>query len=83
MRLPAPFRRYGLLALAAMGGYLLHRRRRPHPRRSVELPQTVRNFLRMLSSRGIEGVAVRRGADRRGWLVEWEHGRSLYFPDED
>jgi hypothetical protein len=48
----------------------------------VELPQTVRNFLRMLASRGIEVVAVRRGADRRGWIVEWEHGRSLYFPDE-
>jgi hypothetical protein len=75
-------RRLGLVTLAAIGGYMLHRGRRDRARRA-EPPRTVRNFLAMLAKRRIEVVAVRRGADRRGWIVEWEHGRSLYFPDEE
>ena len=82
MRLPTHVRRYGLLALAAVGGYMLHRRGRRR-REAAELPRTVRNFLAMLAKRDIEVVDVRRGADRRGWMVEWGHGRSLYFPDEE
>jgi hypothetical protein len=84
MRLPTSLRRYGLLALAAFGGYVLHSRRaRRRTHGSPDLPVAVRNFVAMLAKRGVSVVDIRRGADRRGWIVEWQHGRSLYFPDEE
>lgn len=79
-------RRIGLVALAAIAGIVWHRKkfRRLHPTAHPEWPADVRKFVHLLKTRGARLVSVHREGlrTRRGWLVEWDTGRTLFFPDE-
>ena len=79
-------RRIGLVALAAVAGVVWHHRklRRLHPTTHPEWPGEVRKFVRLLRSRGTEVKSVRREGlpSRRGWMVEWDTGGTLFFPDD-
>ena len=83
------FRRLAVLALAGLsaGAYLWQRgkrRRAGHSTDRASWPRQVRKFVRLLQDRGSTLVQVRRvdSATAPSWVVEWDHGRSLVFPDE-
>jgi hypothetical protein len=83
------FRRLAVLAIAGLsaGAYLWQRGKRRRAGHSAERdswPRQVRRFVRLLHDRGSTVVQVRRveSATASSWVVEWDHGRSLIFPDE-
>jgi hypothetical protein len=83
------FRRLAVLAFAGLsaGAYLWQRgkrRRAGHSTDRASWPRQVRKFVRLLQDRGSTLVQVRRveSATPPSWVVEWDHGRSLVFPDE-
>jgi hypothetical protein len=83
------FRRLAVLAIAGLsaGAYLWQRgkrRRAGHSSDRDSWPRQVRRFVRLLQDRGSTLVQVRRveSATTPSWVVEWDHGRSLVFPDE-
>jgi hypothetical protein len=86
LQVPKQLRRIGLVALAAVAGVVWHHRklRRLHPTSHPEWPTEVRKFVGLLRTRGAAVRSVRREGlpERRGWMVEWETGRTLFFPDE-
>jgi hypothetical protein len=83
------FRRLAVLAIAGLsaGAYMWQRGKRRRAGHSAERdswPRQVRKFVRLLKDRGSTVAQVRRveSATAASWVVEWDHGRSLVFPDE-
>jgi hypothetical protein len=83
------FRRLAVLAFAGLsaGAYLWQRgkrRRAGHSAERESWPRQVRKFVHLLKDRGSTVIQVRRveSATAASWVVEWDHGRSLVFPDE-
>jgi hypothetical protein len=83
------FRHLAVMAIAGLsaGAYLWQRgkrRRAGHSAERESWPRQVRKFVHLLKDRGSTVVQVRRveSATAASWVVEWDHGRSLVFPDE-
>ena len=85
----AGLRRLAVLAFAGLsaGAYLWKRGKRRRAGHSAERdswPRQVSKFVRLLNDRGSTVIHVCRveSATAASWVVEWDHGRSLVFPDE-
>lgn len=93
MKISRKLRKVALLALAAASAwrYVGRRKRRssdsgPGATRrpaGVPWPEQVQNFVGLLSKRGatVRDVRLEQSGGKRAWVVEWNNGRTLSFPE--
>lgn len=93
MKISRKLRRAALLVLAAASAwtYVGRRKRRwsdsgPNEARrpaGIPWPEQVQNFVGLLSKRGatVRDVRLEQTGGKRAWVVEWNNGRTLSFPE--
>jgi hypothetical protein len=92
MKMSRKLRRAALLVLAAASAWRYIGRRRTRRANSGSearhtighpWPDQVKNFVSLLRQRGatVRDVRIERAGGKHTWVVEWNGGRTLTFPD--
>ena len=93
MKISRKLRRAALLALAAASAWSYVGRRRKRSANSgagetrrpggIPWPEQVQNFVGLLGKRGatVRDVRLEQAGGKRAWVVEWNNGRTLSFPE--